>query len=135
MRDRLPSSAPRQTTAFKDAPRKDLLHRVLGMFEGNLPVPVEKAGSGLPQFPGVDFVSDGIDLDGEAEENGAAIRAGLVYFKHNWPGQAATVTGSEAFRLKVWKIVEEVGVPLKGPRPGWGTVAIHQPVSRKGGGL
>jgi hypothetical protein len=38
--------------------------------------------------------------------------------KHRWPGELAEIDGSEDFRRRAWEIAEEVGVPLKGPRPG-----------------
>ena len=85
----------------------------------------------LPQFPGVVFGARGIDLDHEAETNEAAIRASLIHFKHRWPGQAVVLEGSDAFRLKVWAIAEEVGVPLHGPRPGSGSMALHGPTNRR----
>jgi hypothetical protein len=50
-----------------------------------------------PQFPGVDFQPHQIDFRRDAEENDLAIRSSLVYFKHCWPGQAAVISGSEAF--------------------------------------
>lgn len=71
-----------------------------------------------PQFPGVDFESTGIAFTQDAPGNDAAIRASLVYFKHRWPGEVAVIEGSEDFRTRVWRIAEEVGVPLQGPRPG-----------------
>src|SRR4051812_17001322 len=76
-----------------------------------------------PQFPGVDFQPQHIGFNTkDAEENELAIRSRLIYSKHRWPGQAAVITGPEAFRLKVWAIAEELGVPLQGPQPGSGGV-------------
>lgn len=76
-----------------------------------------------PQFPGVDFQPQHIDFNTrDAEENDLAIRSSLVYFKHRWPGEAAVISGSEAFRIRAWAIAEELGVPLQGPRPGSGAL-------------
>jgi hypothetical protein len=57
--------------------------------------------SELAQFPGLVFDRRGVELDDRAEQNDAAIRAGLIWFKHRWPGQMAEIEGSEAFRRKV----------------------------------
>src|ERR1700730_977368 len=55
-----------------------------------------------PQFPGVDFQPQHIDFNTrDAEENDLAIRSSLVYFKHRWSGEAAVISGSEAFRIRV----------------------------------
>jgi hypothetical protein len=89
-----------------------------------LPSPPERTSSGpvvpkseLAQFPGLVFHSNGADLDNRAEVNDDAIRAGLIWFKHRWPGQLAVIDGSDEFRRRAWAIADEVGVPLKGPRP------------------
>jgi hypothetical protein len=74
--------------------------------------------SELAQFPGLVFHGNGADLDDRAEVNDDAIRAGLVWFKHRWPGELAQIDGSEEFRRRAWEIADEVGVPVKGPRPG-----------------
>ena len=76
-----------------------------------------------PQFPGVDFQPQHIDFNTrDAEENDLAIRSSLVYFKHRWSGEAAVISGSEAFRIRAWAIAEELGVPLQGARPGSGAL-------------
>ena len=80
----------------------------------------------LPQFPGVRFEDHGIDFDdGVATEDDAAIRASLIYFKHRFPGKTAVIEGSYAFRLRAWAIADEVGLPVKGPRPGSGTLVTR----------
>lgn len=79
-----------------------------------------------PQFPGVEFQSHRIDFNTkDAEENELAIRSSLVYFKHRWPGQACVLEGSEEFRIRAWRIAEEFGIRVQGPRPGLGNVAIR----------
>jgi Large polyvalent protein-associated domain 7 len=80
--------------------------------------PVPK--SELAQFPGLVFDTSGAGFDHRAEVNDAAIRASLIWFKHRWPGELAEIDGSEAFRRRAWEIADEVGVPVKGPRPGRG---------------
>jgi len=82
---------------------------------GKLPVPEDRGKGGMPQFPGVDFQERGIELDDRAGENDAAIRASLIYFKHTWPNRSAVLTGSLAFRLRVWELAQELGVPIQGP--------------------
>jgi Large polyvalent protein-associated domain 7 len=81
--------------------------------------------SELAQFPGLVFHGNGADLDHRAEVNDDAIRAGLVWFKHRWPGQLAEIDGSEEFRRRAWEIADEVGVPLKGPRPGSQHISVR----------
>ncbi|HEY1638513.1 MAG TPA: hypothetical protein VGF62_08320 [Rhizomicrobium sp.] len=76
-----------------------------------------------PQFPGVDFQPTHIDFNTrEAEENELAIRSSLVHFKHRWPGQPAVIEGPEEFRILAWRIAEELGIRLQGPRPGSGAL-------------
>jgi hypothetical protein len=53
--------------------------------------PPQRATGELPQFPGVVFDGRGAELNDQASENDAAIRASLIYFKHRWPGQAAVI--------------------------------------------
>ena len=48
--------------------------------------PLQVANSELPQFPGVTLDGCGAELNDQASENDAAIRASLIYFKHRWPG-------------------------------------------------
>jgi hypothetical protein len=79
--------------------------------------------SELAQFPGLVFDSSGAGFDHRAEVNDDAIRASLIWFKHRWPGALAEIDGSEAFRRRAWEIADEVGVPVKGPRPARGEVA------------
>jgi Large polyvalent protein-associated domain 7 len=79
--------------------------------------------SELAQFPGLVFHTNGANFDHRAEVNDAAIRASLIWFKHRWPGALAEIDGSEAFRRRAWEIADEVGVPVKGPRPARGEVA------------
>jgi hypothetical protein len=112
---------------------QDWLEQLLGRHFGaeqrlDLPSPPERPSSGRPvvpkselaQFPGLVFHGNGADVDHRAEVNDDAIRAGLIWFKHRWPGQLAEIDGSEAFRRRAREIADEVGVPLKGPRPGCG---------------
>ena len=82
--------------------------------------------SELAQFPGLVFDVRGVELDDRADQNDAAIRAGLIWFKHRWPGQMAEIEGSDAFRRKAWQIADELGVVIKGPRPGRGELAHHR---------
>jgi hypothetical protein len=119
MRNTLPSSTASRAPAPTEGSRKE---------------PVQGTNGELPQFPGVVFGARGIDLDHEAETNEAAIRASLIHFKHRWPGQTVVLEGSDAFRLKVWAIAEEVGVPLHGPRPGSGDVVLHRQGSARWAG-
>jgi Large polyvalent protein-associated domain 7 len=77
----------------------------------------------VAQFPGLVFGVRQVDLDERADQNDAAIRAGLIYFKHRWPGERAEIEGSDAFRVRAWRIAEEVGVSIKGPHPRAGTLA------------
>jgi hypothetical protein len=79
----------------------------------------------MPQHPGVEFQSNGVELTGEASETDSAIRASLIWFKHQFPGHAAVVTGPDDFRAKVWLLADELGVPLHGPRPGSQSVAVY----------
>lgn len=83
--------------------------------------------SELAQFPGLVFDARGVELDKRADQNDAAIRAGLIWFKHRWPGEMAEIEGSPAFREKAWEIADEVGVVLKGPLPGRGELACPRP--------
>jgi hypothetical protein len=85
------------------------------------PIPSEQRSSApvvpkseLAQFPGLVFHGNGADLDNRAEVNDDAIRAGLVWFKHRWPGQLAVIDGSEEFRRRAWEIADEVGVTPQG---------------------
>ncbi len=125
MRDTLPSSAASRAPAPAEGSRKGLVRRVLGSLKKTDPPPPGANGE-LPQFPGVVFGARGIDLDGNAEHNEAATRASLVYFKHRWLGEAVALEGSDAFRLKVWAIADELGVPLQGPLRGSGMTALHR---------
>jgi hypothetical protein len=86
--------------------------------------------SELAQFPGLVFHANGANLDCRAEVNDAAIRAGLIWFKHRWPGELAEIEGSEAFRRRAWEIADEVGVAIKGPRPGRGEVVRRPPTQQ-----
>jgi hypothetical protein len=79
--------------------------------------------SELAQFPGLVFDARGVEMDDRAEQNDAAIHAGLIWFKHRWPGQTAEIEGSDAFRRKVLQFADEVGVVIKGQRPGRGDLA------------
>jgi Large polyvalent protein-associated domain 7 len=81
--------------------------------------------SELAQFPGLVFDTSGASLDDRAVVNDDAIRAGLIWFKHRWPSELAVIDGSEEFRRRAWEIADEVGVPLKGPRPGSREIARH----------
>jgi hypothetical protein len=76
----------------------------------------QRSTSQLAQFPGLEFRADEIGLDDRATDNDAAIRASLIYFKHRWPGRVAEIDGPEAFRLKAWRIAQEVRVPIKAAR-------------------
>jgi hypothetical protein len=143
MRDTLPSPAGSNLPVRTDAPLKGLMRRLLAFFQRTLSTASEtalaatastsvsmsppRANSGSPQFPGVVFGSGGIGLNDDAPGNDAAIRASLIYFKHRWPGEVAVIEGSDAFRMKVWAIADDVGVPLQGPRPGSGNVAVYRP--------
>jgi Large polyvalent protein-associated domain 7 len=98
----------------------------------DLPSPPERTSSSplvpkseLAQFPGLVFHGNGADLDHRAEANDDAIRAGLVWFKHRWPGELAEIDGSDEFRRRAWEIADEVGVPLKGPRPGSQHISVR----------
>jgi len=93
--------------------------------------PAPATSSQLAQFPGVEFGASGVDLDDRASDSDAAIRASLIWFKHRWPGQAAVIEGPEEFRVKVWKIAEEVSVALSGPPPGAGQVVTQESRERK----
>jgi hypothetical protein len=76
-----------------------------------------------PQFPGVEFLPHKIDFSTkEAQENELAIRSSMVYSKHRWPGALCTVDGPEDYRARVWRIAEELGIRMAGPRPGPGAV-------------
>jgi hypothetical protein len=149
MRGTMPSPADGNLPVRTDASVTGLVRRLLAFFQRTISTPSETAipttastsvttsprrvNSELPQFPGVVFGSGGIGLNDDAPENVAAIRASLIYFKHRWPGEVAVIDGPEAFRLKVWAIAEEVGVPLQGPRPGSGNMALYRPSSPKRG--
>jgi hypothetical protein len=76
-------------------------------------------------FPVSTFTA-GIDLDYGAEMNDAAIWASLIWFKHQWRGGTAEIEGPEV-PPQVWAIAAEVGIPLKGIRPGSGQVTGHKP--------
>jgi len=140
MRDLTPSPAAAGLPKSVDAFGKRLLKGLLGLFQTSDPLPVQRKTDPspprrtpvpsraqgtreMPQFPGVDFIWCGVDLNGEAPDNDAAIRASLIWFKHRFPGQAAEIIGPEEFRRKAWRIAEEVSLPLKGPRPGSGQLA------------
>jgi hypothetical protein len=149
MRDTIPSQADSNLPARTDASMKDLLRWLLAFFRRTISTPSEtaiaattstsvttsppRAYSELPHFPGVVFGSGGIGLNDEAPDNDAAIRASLIYFKHRWPGEVAVIDGPEAFRLKVWTIADDVGVPLQGPRPESENMAVCRPSSPKQG--
>jgi hypothetical protein len=97
-----------------------------------LPTPPDRGSSAavipnaeLAQFPGLVFHTAGANLDHRAEVNDEAIRASLIWFKHRWPGELAEVDGSEEFRRRAWEIADEVGVPIKGRRPGRGDVVFR----------
>jgi Large polyvalent protein-associated domain 7 len=77
------------------------------------------------QFPGLVFDTHGASLDDHAAVNDDAIRAGLIWFKHRWPGELAVIDGDEEFRRRAWEIADEVGVPLKGPRPGSQQISVR----------
>jgi hypothetical protein len=81
--------------------------------------------SELAQFPGLVFHGNGADLDDRAEVNDDAIRAGLIWFKHRWPGELAQIDGSDEFRRRAWQIADELGVPIKGLRPRRGDVVAR----------
>lgn len=84
-------------------------------------VPETPLRTATPQFPGVEFLP--IDFTTkEAEENELAIRSSLVYFKHRWPGALCIVEGQEDYRARVWRIAEELGIRMAGPRPGSGAL-------------
>jgi hypothetical protein len=61
----------------------------------------------------------------DAEKNELAICSSLVYFKHRWPGQACVLEGPEEFRIRAWRIAEELGIRVQGPRPGSGKVTRY----------
>jgi hypothetical protein len=84
---------------------------------GKPPVPAERGKGGSPQFPGLEFQERGIEFDDRAVDNDAAIRASLIYYKHAWPNRPAVLEGSMEFRVKVWEMAQELGVPMKGPHP------------------
>jgi Large polyvalent protein-associated domain 7 len=71
------------------------------------------------------FDTTGASLDDRAMVNDDAIRAGLIWFKHRWPGEPAEIDGSEEFRRRAWEIADEVGVPLKGPRRGSRHISVR----------
>jgi hypothetical protein len=110
---------------------EQLLERHFGTEQQlDLPSPPERTSSVVPkselaQFPGLVFHRNGADLDNRAEVNDDAIRAGLIWFKHRWPGELAQIDGSDAFRRRAWEIADEVGVPIKGRRPGRGDVVFR----------
>jgi hypothetical protein len=85
----------------------------------------------MPQFPGVEFQSQGIELDDAASLNDAAICTGLIHCKHRWPGELIEPEGSGAFRLKASATAEEIGVPLKGARPTAREVSLHRGAPRR----
>jgi hypothetical protein len=91
------------------------------------PVPADRGKGGMPQFPGMVFDDRGVGLDHRAETNDAAIRAGLIYFKHRWPGRFAALEGPQAFQIRVWELAQELGVPLQGPY----ALSRHMPVRCK----
>jgi hypothetical protein len=81
------------------------------------PVAPPKANSELAQFHGLHFRANDIDFDTRAADNDAAIRASFIYFKHRWPGRPAEIEGTLAFRVRAWRIAQEVGVRIKGAPP------------------
>jgi Large polyvalent protein-associated domain 7 len=110
---------------------EQLLERRFGAEQRlDLPSPPDRTSSVVPkselaQFPRLVFHGNGADLDHRAEVNDDAIRAGLVWFKHRWPGELAEIDGSDEFRRRAWGIADEVGVPLKGPRPGSRHISVR----------
>jgi Large polyvalent protein-associated domain 7 len=83
--------------------------------------------SELAQFPGLVFDARGVELDDRADQNDAAIRAGLIWAKHRWPGETFEIEGSDAFLRKARQIADEVGVAIKLPRRGRGELARRRP--------
>ena len=79
-----------------------------------------------PQFPGVEFQAQSIDFNTkDAEENELAVRSSLVYFKHRWPGGVCVLEGAEEFRIRAWRIAEELGIRVQGPPPGSGNLLLR----------
>jgi hypothetical protein len=93
--------------------------------DGKPPVVADRDKCASPQFPGLEFQERGIELDDRAVENDDAIRASLIYYKHTWPNRPAVIEGPMAFRLKVWQMAQELGVPIRGPHLLSSNVPVH----------
>lgn len=71
----------------------------------------------LPELPGIAFDGSGTKLIGRAAASDTAIRAGLTWFKHRYPGQPALIEGPDVFRRRAAYIAANLGIPLQASMP------------------
>jgi hypothetical protein len=111
MSSKLPSNTG-WLPATRDGLCKSVIDWARNVAQRSRQVSPSSTNSGPPPLHGVTCDAQGVELDNAASDNDEAIRTSLIWFKHTFPGNLADIDGPEAFRVKVWRIAQEVGTPL-----------------------